>query len=371
MGFRFGFGWADYVPVAERRKKAEREITRLRKQGHPIAPVSIEGRTIARTFWGKAWCANLESYRDYENRLPRGRSCVRNGLVLDLRILPQKIEAMVSGSSIYDVGITVGALPPSQWRSICKACAGGIDSLVELLQGRFSEAVMERICRQDGGLFPKPSEIGFSCSCPDGASMCKHVAAALYGVGARLDAESELLFRLRAVDANDLVAGLDEALPLADRLVDGGKVLATDDVSALFGLDFDASAEPAASEAAVPAAPEAAVPAVSAAEDQTDPKRAGTKQPRRKTTTASRSAAAADAKADKDIAQPSKASSSAPEDRAPKPRRSGKASISGEATPANHADRPAIPKRSKSAAKRKVPKPEIDLTPDGYVKWWK
>src|SRR5689334_23731936 len=140
-------GWAPYVPVAERRRKAEREMAKLRKKGHPVAPVRIEGRTIATTFWGKAWCDNLESYRDYENRLPRGRTYVRNGSVVDLQIAPLVVTALVSGSSIYTIKVTVAPVPKAHWRSICRDCTGGIDSLVELLRGRFSKAVMERLCR--------------------------------------------------------------------------------------------------------------------------------------------------------------------------------------------------------------------------------
>ena len=180
MARGYGGGWAPYVPVAQRRKKAEREVEKLRKKGHPVAPVTIEGRTIARTFWGEAWCDNLESYGDYETRLPRGRTYVRNGAVVDLQISPLEIKAVVSGSSIYKVTVTIKGLAPILWKSICKECADGIDSLIELLQGRFSKGVMERICRQDRGLFPRPSEIRFSCTCPDGAQMCKHVAAVLY-----------------------------------------------------------------------------------------------------------------------------------------------------------------------------------------------
>src|SRR4051794_41968297 len=94
-------GWAPYVPVAERRRKAEREVAKLRKKGHPVAPVRIEGRTIATTFWGKAWCDNLESYRDYENRLPRGRTYVRNGSVVDLQITPRRGEAGGRGAAVF------------------------------------------------------------------------------------------------------------------------------------------------------------------------------------------------------------------------------------------------------------------------------
>jgi uncharacterized Zn finger protein len=236
---RFYGDWAPYVPVAERRRRALRAMENLRKKGHPVAPVTLVGRrAMAATFWGKAWCDNLEGYRDYENRLPRGRSYVRNGSVVDLQIGPREIKAMVSGSSIYHVTVSIGAVVRAQWQSICKDCAGGIDSLVELLQGRFSKGVMERICRQEHGLFPRPSEIRFACSCPDYASMCKHVAAVLYGVGVRLDAQPELLFRLRAVDENELVAHMDQALPMSKASPAAGKILASDDLSSIFGLEM-------------------------------------------------------------------------------------------------------------------------------------
>ena len=235
---RYYGGWAPYVPVAERRRKALLAMEKLRKKGHPVAPVVIAGRVIADTFWGKAWCDNLEGYHDYENRLPRGRTYVRNGSVVDLQIGPREIKAMVSGSSIYHVTVSIGAVVKAQWQSICKDCAGGIDSLVELLQGRFSKGVMERICRQDNGLFPRPSDIRFSCSCPDYASMCKHVAAVLYGVGARLDKQPELLFRLRAVNENELVAHIDQSLPMSKTGPAKGKVLDADDLSSMFGLDM-------------------------------------------------------------------------------------------------------------------------------------
>jgi len=235
---RYYGGWAPYVPVAKRRRMAEREVEKLRRKGHHVAPVKIEGRSIATTFWGKAWCDNLEGYRDYESRLPRGRTYVRNGSVVDLQVAPSEVTAMVSGSSLYQVTVSIGAVPKAQWRSICADCAGAIDSLVELLQGRLSKGVMERICRQEKGLFPKPSEIRFSCSCPDFASMCKHVAAVLYGVGARLDEKPELLFRLRAVNESDLVAGIDKALPVSKKAPGRGKILETGDVSAIFGLDM-------------------------------------------------------------------------------------------------------------------------------------
>ncbi len=230
--------WAPYVPVAERRRQAERAVQKLRRAGDPVAPVAIAGRVIATTFWGRAWCENMESYRDYESRLPRGRSYVRNGSVVDLQIASGRITALVSGSDLYRVAITIKETAKTHWRAICADCTGAIDSLVELLQGRFSKAIMERLCRQEGGLFPRPSDIGFSCSCPDHASLCKHVAAVLYGVGARLDHKPELLFRLRAVDETDLVARIDTGPSLSKKRLAADKALQADDISALFGLDI-------------------------------------------------------------------------------------------------------------------------------------
>ncbi len=235
---RYYGGWGRYIPVAERRKKAEREMNKLRKKGIPVDPVVITGRAIASTFWGKAWCKNLESYHDFENRIPRGRTYVRNGSVVDLQIGTKEVRAMVSGSSIYKVKVIIGALPQAAWRDICNDCSVGIDSLVELLQGRFNKGVMDRLCRQDSGLFPKPSEIKFSCSCPDYASMCKHIAAALYGIGARLDEKPELLFLLRSVDHNDLLAHVDTGVPLSKEGPKAGTLLETDDISQIFGLDM-------------------------------------------------------------------------------------------------------------------------------------
>src|SRR5690349_12769325 len=199
------WGWQPYVPVAERRRRAQREMDKRRKKGHAVSPVVIEGRKIATTFWGAAWCDNLERYSDFANRLPRGRTYVRNGSVVDLQMEPGVIRAFVSGSELYEVTIKVTGVSKQRWKSICDDCAGAIDSLVELLQGRFSKGVMERICRQKTGLFPSPSEIKLACSCPDSAGMCKHLAAVLYGIGARVDEQPELLFRLHKVDEKELI----------------------------------------------------------------------------------------------------------------------------------------------------------------------
>src|SRR6266542_3338118 len=232
------WSYKPYVSVAERRARGAREVAKLAKKGHKISPVLLDGRTIARTFWGKAWCDNLERYSDYSNRLPRGRTYVRNGSVLDLLIERGKVAALVSGTDIYRVAVNVSPVPKARWTSICKDCAGAIDSLVELLQGRFSHAVMERICRPQTGLFPAPREIRFSCSCPDWASMCKHVAAVLYGIGARLDQQPELLFKLRQVHEQDLIAKAGSGITLSARGPRAERVLANHGLSELFGLEM-------------------------------------------------------------------------------------------------------------------------------------
>ena len=238
------FGWNPYVRVAVRRQQAAHQLAKLRKKGHEVSPVLIEGRKIATTFWGKAWCDNLERYSDFSNRLPRGRTYVRNGSVIDLQVSPGTVAALVSGSEIYDVRIDVTVVSRARWRAICRDCTGTIDSLVELLQGRLSTSVMARICEPKTGLFPAPAEISFRCSCPDWAWMCKHVAAVLYGIGARLDERPELLFLLRSVDQQDLITKADTALRPARKGPVAAKVLDTDDLSQIFGIEM-AESEPA------------------------------------------------------------------------------------------------------------------------------
>jgi uncharacterized Zn finger protein len=240
----YEWGWRPYVSAAERRRKAARAMQKRKKEGHAVSPVIIEGRVIAKTFWGKAWCENLERYSDYANRLPRGRTYVRNGSVIDLQITPGAIHAYVSGSELYKVALKVAPVTKAQWKSICNDCAGAIDSLVELLQGRLSKGVMERICRQNHGLFPSPAEIQLSCSCPDWAGMCKHIAAVLYGIGARFDHQPEFLFRLRAVDEMELIVNAGKATPLAKQEPAASKLLGGEDLSKIFGLDMAWNASP-------------------------------------------------------------------------------------------------------------------------------
>ena len=231
------YGWRPYVSVAMRRRRAAQTVAKLQRSGRVISPVAIEGRKIARTFWGESWCRNLEAYSDYANRLPRGRTYVRNGSVIDLRIQPGRVQALVSGSSVYEVKIEITRLARKRWTAIKSQCAGQIDSMIELLQGAISRGVMAVVTRKGGGLFPAPKDIALSCSCPDWATMCKHVAAVLYGVGARLDHQPEMLFTLRGVEPVELIAAAVTDVPTTKKS-GRRRLLKTEDMSSVFGIDL-------------------------------------------------------------------------------------------------------------------------------------
>ena len=233
------YGWRPYVPVAQRRAQAAKKAAKFAKAGRTLSPVSIDGRAIAKTFWGKAWCQHLESFSDYENRLPRGRTYARNGSILDLQISPGSISALVMGSELYQIQFSISTLEKARWKAIKARSTGQIDSLVELLQGRFSDAVMRVITDRDRGLFPAPSEIKKSCSCPDWAGLCKHLAAALYGIGARLDEKPELLFLLRGVDHTELLEGAPAGGGAA-----GPSTLDSSDLADVFGIEIAAPDAP-------------------------------------------------------------------------------------------------------------------------------
>lgn len=233
------YGWKEYVPAEERRLNAERAMGKMRAKGVHLQPVRIEGRSIARTFWGKAWCDHLEGFSDFENRLPRGRTYVRNGSVCHLEIRKGEIEAKVSGSSLYTVSIDISPLTGKAWKSILETCTGKVSSILDLLQGRLSAGVMAVVTDRENGMFPKPREIRMSCTCPDWAVMCKHVAAVLYGVGARLDQSPELLFLLRGVNHEELVNVKAEAAVAT--VLKGGtrRRVAEKDLAEIFGLELE------------------------------------------------------------------------------------------------------------------------------------
>lgn len=238
-------GWPGYVPVRNRIASAQKRAAKRAKAfGRQPEPVTITGSGIAKTFWGKSWCRNLESYSDFSNRLPRGRTYARNGSVVDLLVTRGRIEAIVAGSMVYDVTIAIGPLSPAKWRAIKADCASSIGSLVDLLTGRLDDDVMLRLVKPGEGMFPSPREVNVKCSCPDGARLCKHLAAVLYGVGARLDTQPELLFLLRGVDQAELIAAATkESVSRAVR-GDAAHALADDNLAAIFGIDLGGGASP-------------------------------------------------------------------------------------------------------------------------------
>jgi uncharacterized Zn finger protein len=228
------YGWDEYVSVAERRREANKKMDRLRKKGKTINPINIEGRIIAREFWGKSWCEHFEYFSDFSNRLPRGRTYVRNGSVCHLSIEKGAVKGMVSGSSIYEVELTITPLEKKKWKAIKEKCKGQVGSLLELLTGKLSDSVMSVVSDPDEGLFPQDGEMSFSCDCPDWADMCKHVAAVLYGIGNRLDNEPELLFTLRNVDASELI---DTSLTISKEAT--GDALEENDLGRIFDIEMD------------------------------------------------------------------------------------------------------------------------------------
>ena len=229
------YGYAPYVPVAKRKEKAKKEMIKLAKKGIKIQPISFQGRIISKSFWGKAWCAHLEQYSDFSNRLPRGQTYARNGSVCHLAIEQGVINAYVYGSELYKISIKIKPLEKSKWLNIQKECSGKIDSLLEFLQGKISDGVMQVVTNPQKGLFPLSNEIDMHCNCPDGAYLCKHIAAVIYGVGHRLDTEPESLFLLRKVDQNKLIKHIK--LPISDK---PKKRQVKGDLRDIFGIDMEA-----------------------------------------------------------------------------------------------------------------------------------
>ncbi|OIP32990.1 MAG: hypothetical protein AUK27_11625 [Deltaproteobacteria bacterium CG2_30_66_27] len=251
---RYGrYGWAPYVPVAARRAKAQKQLAKMKKKGLDHQPVQLAGRKIADSFWGKGWCDHMESFSDYTNRLPRGRSYVRNGSVCHLEIHGGRIKAIVSGSMLYNVSITITPLKKTKWEAVRSACAGRIGSLIDLLRGKLDRGVMEVVSDRKNGLFPLPGEMKFDCDCPDWAVMCKHVAAVLYGVGARLDRSPEMLFLLRGVNHEELV-DVSAAVTKAAKTGTSRRRIAATGIADVFGIDMAETVETVSGTSAVPPA---------------------------------------------------------------------------------------------------------------------
>lgn len=237
------WGFPRYVSAAEKKEKAARKLQELSRKHPNLKPVVLHSTKIARTWWGTAWNLNLERYADYHNRIGRGRSYVRHGAVLDLQIDPGEARALVQGSRSkpYSVVISIKTLKRELWQTILKQCQGMLESLQDLINGNFPKAIGEIFTHRDTGMFPSPKEITFSCSCPDWAGMCKHVAATLYGIGARLDESPDLFFKLRNVKMGDLIHQAvadrrEQLLARASRKT--ARIIEEADLSATFGIEL-------------------------------------------------------------------------------------------------------------------------------------
>ena len=236
------YGWRPYVPVHQKLANAKKFVEKqLKGKANPVEP-SGKGRKITTTFWGTAWCDNLEAYSDFENRMPRGRTYIRNGSVVHLEIGPGVVKSFVAGSDTYQIVVKIDPLKPERWKAIKKKCAGEIGSVVELLQGKLSKHVLGIVTDKKEGLFPSPKEIKLGCSCPDWATMCKHVAATLYGIGVLLDRSPELFFKLRGVDHLELI---DSSVSIATGKADS-ETLDEGSLEDIFGVELSDSLEPKA-----------------------------------------------------------------------------------------------------------------------------
>lgn len=235
------YGFSPYVTVGEKKAKADKQLEKMRKKGLNPEPIRVEGRTIAKSWWGRAWVENMESYADFENRIARGRSYVRNHAVLDLKITTGTVNALVQGSAgkPYEVEIRIDELKEAQWRKISELCNNQISNLEELAEGKFPKVLEKTFKDRAYGLFPSPKEIHFTCSCPDWASMCKHIAAVLYGIGARLDRDPLLFFTLRSADCQELIKRSVES-KLERMLENAGnkseRAISEDEIYDLFGI---------------------------------------------------------------------------------------------------------------------------------------
>jgi uncharacterized Zn finger protein len=246
VAYEYGDRFPEYVSADERRRRAERAGRAIARRGIAPSPVAIEGRDLAITFWGQAWCQHLESLADLATRLPRGRAYARNGSVVHLEISRGVIRAFVSGTELYEVEVAIRPLDPARWKKVRGSCAGRIATVVELLSGRLSSAVMEVLCDRERGVFPASAELELSCSCPDQARLCKHLAAVLYGVGARLDQAPELLFTLRGVELAELVADAGDVGLLASSPAASTQLVPDHRLAEIFGIELELDSAPAA-----------------------------------------------------------------------------------------------------------------------------
>ncbi len=230
-------GWSQEA-AHEQKEHLQRQIDRRLKRGETLQVLTAPSgsKKLCTTFWGQAWCRNLEAYQVYDARLPRGRSCLRQGKLFNLDISAGRISALVAGADLYEASVHIQPLSQERWQEITHAATSRAPSMLDLLAGRLGDDLMQLLTDPEHGLFPSPKEIRFDCSCPDYADLCEHTAAVLYGTGLKLDADPALLFTLRQVAPAALLASTGSTV--ASALPDTGGDLSGSDLSALFGIDL-------------------------------------------------------------------------------------------------------------------------------------
>jgi uncharacterized Zn finger protein len=238
----------DQSEAQENQQRLEREMERRRQRGETFEVLQAPpgSKKLCTRFWGQAWCRHLESFQVYEARLPRGRSYLRQGKVYNLEIQPGLVRAEVAGAALYETTLHIQPLSKPRWQAIVEAGAGQVDSMLDLLAGKLGDGLLRLLIDPEQGLFPKPGEIRFHCSCPDYADLCKHASAMLYGVGVLLETRPDLLFTLRGVDQAELLATANASA--ISGLSASHDELAGTDLATLFGIDLHeeapASAKP-------------------------------------------------------------------------------------------------------------------------------
>ncbi len=225
-----------YVRVQKRRTYARDIAAQLERQGEILTPAVAHGKNIANQFWGRAWCHAIDEWQDCAYRLPGGRSLLKNGGVIDLKISRNSVIARVAADQVYDVQLHYRDADPYSVAELRSQCAGKLTGLLDFIQGKLSEEVMQYICNPVYGLFPEYGDFKISCTCLDDAVLCRHAAAALYAVATRLDDEPELFFTLRGIDAKDFFEAEDILTQTGSNSAEG---LSADELSKTFGIDIE------------------------------------------------------------------------------------------------------------------------------------
>lgn len=164
---------------------------------------------FVKNWWATRWIEAVERVMD-AGRLRRGRSYARAGQVLAVEESAGGVTARVQGSrrTPYKVTIEVKPLSDAQWTAVFSALSERAIFTAELLNGQMPQNIEEAFAAAGVSLFPGRGELTAGCSCPDWASVCKHIAAAQYILAERFDDDPFLLFRLRGRTQEQALAAL-------------------------------------------------------------------------------------------------------------------------------------------------------------------